>query len=93
MIKSEIVKNVSKIHLLAQVIFVISDLIQEMIKKSNICFWIPIFFVCIIPIWYLKKETQICNKVNISRFKFFSLISYIKNHLTYNKKGSILYLT
>ena len=77
MIKFEIVKIVSKIQLLSWVIFVISDCIQELIKNSDVYLWFPILFVFIIPILYFKKENELCNKIDVSKFKFFILSTII----------------
>ena len=74
---SKIIKIVTKVQLLSWVIFIISDLVQELIKNSDIYFWFPLLFVFIIPILYFRKENELCNNIDVSKFKFFILSTII----------------
>ena len=74
---SRIIKIVTKVQLLVWLIFITSDLIQEFIKNSDIYLWFPILFIFIVPILYFWKEKELCNKIDVSKFKLFILSTII----------------
>ena len=75
--KFQIIKIVTKVQLLSWLIFIIFDLIQELMWNSDLLFLFLILLVFNIPIWYFKKEKELCNKLEVSQFKFFILSTVI----------------
>ena len=74
---SKIIKILTKAQLLVWLIFIISDLVQELIKNSDVYLWFPILFVFILPILYFRKEKELCNKLDVAKLKFFILSTII----------------